>query len=320
MDNIYGELSLWEQPKFPEGPIWRNGLLNKEDGGVVSENDLFWEGDIAEGESSGNILLASSSVKLDFFNEEFFLADWLQNRIDVADIDEIVNSPEFDAILSENIEDSSEVPNDINLLQRLIPAKSFDGFMDLEPILHSKSVSTKETKPEESVYIRNDAENALFEIKLGSPSAYSPISISHCNESVSTFSSTNSSSMPFSDDAAKPDDLICNFKDFKNGKHLPLQKSYLLNKQIDFQISTSGSKLAFKDSKIKKRCQNKTAATRYRNKKKLEFGFLRETERSLLGKNKELINNTFKLETEISYLKGLMKDILVAKGLLKKSE
>lgn len=67
----------------------------------------------------------------------------------------------------------------------------------------------------------------------------------------------------------------------------------------------------------RKRDQNRTAASRYRAKKRSEQEVLSMEEGQLLSKNKELSQTADRLSTEIGYLKGLMREMLVAKGLLK---
>jgi cyclic AMP-dependent transcription factor ATF-4 len=65
--------------------------------------------------------------------------------------------------------------------------------------------------------------------------------------------------------------------------------------------------------KERKRDQNKTAATRYRLKKRSEADVLSKEESLLLERNTELKSSVDKLANEIGYLKGLMREILAAK-------
>lgn len=70
------------------------------------------------------------------------------------------------------------------------------------------------------------------------------------------------------------------------------------------------------DKKSRKKEQNKNAATRYRMKKKAEVEEILEEERGLMKKNEELENKIGDVQREIKYLKGLMRDLFKAKGLI----
>lgn len=70
------------------------------------------------------------------------------------------------------------------------------------------------------------------------------------------------------------------------------------------------------DKKIRKKEQNKNAATRYRMKKKAEVEVILGEEKQLLEKHGELNGQITDLQREIKYLKGLMRDLFKAKGLI----
>lgn len=67
------------------------------------------------------------------------------------------------------------------------------------------------------------------------------------------------------------------------------------------------------DKKIRKKMQNKNAATRYRVKKRIEKESLQEQEVRLSDKNKELKEKVESLQREIKYMKELMNEINKAK-------
>lgn len=71
------------------------------------------------------------------------------------------------------------------------------------------------------------------------------------------------------------------------------------------------------DKKVRKKEQNKNAATRYRQKKKQEIKEILGEENELTEHNKKLQNQLKDLQREIGYLKGLMRDLFKAKGLMK---
>lgn len=76
------------------------------------------------------------------------------------------------------------------------------------------------------------------------------------------------------------------------------------------------SRTPTEDKKSRKKEQNKNAATRYRMKKKAEIEEILEEERGLMKTNEELENKIGDVQREIKYLKGLMRDLFKAKGLI----
>ena len=71
------------------------------------------------------------------------------------------------------------------------------------------------------------------------------------------------------------------------------------------------------DRRSRKKEQNKNAATRYRQKKKAEIEVLLNEEQSLRQRHSELGDKCSDLQSEIRYIKGLMRDLFKAKGLIK---
>lgn len=76
------------------------------------------------------------------------------------------------------------------------------------------------------------------------------------------------------------------------------------------------TKIPTEEKKSRKKEQNKNAATRYRQKKKQEVEEILEEERNLQKQNEELDGKICDLQREIKYLKGLMRDLFRAKGLI----
>ncbi|KAJ9592711.1 hypothetical protein L9F63_015628, partial [Diploptera punctata] len=77
------------------------------------------------------------------------------------------------------------------------------------------------------------------------------------------------------------------------------------------------SRPGIEEKRMRKKEQNKNAATRYRQKKKAEIEEILHEEKGLEDKNSELKVKVNDLSREIKYLKGLMRDLFKAKGLLK---
>lgn len=71
------------------------------------------------------------------------------------------------------------------------------------------------------------------------------------------------------------------------------------------------------DRRMRKKEQNKNAATRYRQKKKAEVNVIVEEERKLEDENTNLQTKMTDVQREITYLKGIMRDVFRAKGLVK---
>jgi len=70
------------------------------------------------------------------------------------------------------------------------------------------------------------------------------------------------------------------------------------------------------DRKERKKLQNRNAATKYREKKKLEVVVVGSEEQILEEKNLDLKEQVGKIEAEVKCLKGLMREMLKAKGIL----
>lgn len=68
--------------------------------------------------------------------------------------------------------------------------------------------------------------------------------------------------------------------------------------------------------KERKRKQNKDAATRYRVKKRVECDVMLDEETGLMEENKQLKDKAHQLSNEITYLKGLMREMFKARGLM----
>jgi activating transcription factor 5 len=73
-------------------------------------------------------------------------------------------------------------------------------------------------------------------------------------------------------------------------------------------------KFSTKDRKQRKKLQNKTAALRYRQKKKDEYEVLQEKEKELEAKNAKLKQQATDLAAELAYLKNLWIEIYQPKA------
>lgn len=94
------------------------------------------------------------------------------------------------------------------------------------------------------------------------------------------------------------------------------EQSENLLKPVSRKRSKPYSRSSPEDKKSRKKEQNKNAATRYRLKKKAETEEILEEERLVMKQNDVLENQISDLQREIKYLKGLMRDLFKAKGLV----
>lgn len=73
---------------------------------------------------------------------------------------------------------------------------------------------------------------------------------------------------------------------------------------------------SIEDKKVRKKEQNKNAATRYRQKKKQELRDIEGEERDLTETNGKLKDQVTEIKREIKCLKGLLRELYKAKGVL----
>lgn len=73
---------------------------------------------------------------------------------------------------------------------------------------------------------------------------------------------------------------------------------------------------SLEDKKLRKKEQNKNAATRYRLKKKAEVHEILREEEAYRKEKEKLEAKVLDLQNEIKYLKGLMRELFKAKGLI----
>lgn len=92
--------------------------------------------------------------------------------------------------------------------------------------------------------------------------------------------------------------------------------SVTATKVVSRKRSKPYSRGSNEDKKSRKKEQNKNAATRYRMKKKAEVEVILTEEKILLDHNNDLCDQITDLQREIKYLKGLMRDLFKAKGLI----
>jgi cyclic AMP-dependent transcription factor ATF-4 len=70
------------------------------------------------------------------------------------------------------------------------------------------------------------------------------------------------------------------------------------------------------EKKSRKKEQNKNAATRYRQKKKVEIEIILTEEQILAEKHRKLMGNYKEIHREVKYLKSLLRDLFKARGFI----
>lgn len=70
------------------------------------------------------------------------------------------------------------------------------------------------------------------------------------------------------------------------------------------------------EKKSRKKEQNKNAATRYRQKKKVEIEIILTEEQILAEKNRKLMGSYKEIRREVKYLKSLLRDLFKARGFI----
>lgn len=89
----------------------------------------------------------------------------------------------------------------------------------------------------------------------------------------------------------------------------------LENKQSK-QKRKSRNRRSPEDRQSRKKEQNKTAANRYRMKKKAEIEILLDEERELIKRNDTLQSQYDEVGREVRYIKNLLRELFKAKGLI----
>jgi len=134
-----------------------------------------------------------------------------------------------------------------------------------------------------------------------------------CAEDIAPASPCTSSNGSYfsSEDSSSPDDpdWTGESSGASYGKHTSARSTKNRHKPY--------SRPSVEDKKVRKKEQNKNAATRYRQKKKQEIKEIIGEEQELVDYNDKLQDQVKELNREIGYLKGLMRDLFKAKGLLK---
>lgn len=109
---------------------------------------------------------------------------------------------------------------------------------------------------------------------------------------------------------ASPQSRSCRVKPYPTPDSKPTQNQQSESPSLTGRVkSTSGSKVVVEKKKLKKMEQNKTAATRYRQKKRAEQESLQSECTALEERNQELAEKAESLTKEIQYLKELMDEV-----------
>jgi len=350
MDGIYQEIlstSLWEpELGFPELAL-NTGLLGKDDGGLLLEGESFWGN---EDFPLKEALLDSWGPSLDIdeksIRDDNPFAEWLDERVDLTEFDQFISSPEFDSVMHdldgtaidllssmESFSEVKQVSASDNLsakAEEIHPESGNDMVMEevVVPVLEEEASSSK-SAPSFFVEVYTTS-------PLGSPGNEL---IGQPQQTIDVVVIEEDATLEGSVDIQDSSSNLGSPADFSSSSKSPsLRKGRTSQRRIrskPYSRTSSSNNSDTGDSescssfeglgtrtpkgpKERKRVQNRCAANRYRLKKRSEQSELDKEEEELAAKNKELSQKADQLFTEIGYLKGLMREMLISKGLLKK--
>lgn len=222
----------------------------------------------------------------------------------VAEVPNIDFSDHINLLL-ERVESSPVIHSFEDLIQ---PEFSFENG-DIAEIQASDASETNTFSTEESVTIfdssfpESNAESALSTSDVESFLSSGPTSPSAVFQEMSTIDSSCLSETSRSSTAKS---IQVSSEDFTKLKSKS-KKAKAKATPYDYDQDDVSNK------RLRKKMQNKNAATRYREKKRQEKETLQEQEVRLSDKNKELREKVESLQREIKYMKELMNEINKAK-------
>lgn len=100
-------------------------------------------------------------------------------------------------------------------------------------------------------------------------------------------------------------------------KSSPAIATALKNKQAKQKRKPRINRRSLEDRQSRKKEQNKSAANRYRLKKKAEIEILLDEERELIKRNESLQSRFTDIDREVKFLKKLLRDLFESKKLIK---
>lgn len=216
----------------------------------------------------------------------------LDNNYDITQQEITSQNTLIDEVLSEASDDS------MDLIDELVREHTTNLPDDLTSLIDD-SCSIAESQISDNVSVVSSS---------GSDSNYSP-SISDDASSYVSFMSPRSND---SFDVAGYDDEWTPSVDKKR----TLKKSSGRSKADEPKKEKRGYRRPLHEKKARKKEQNKNAATRYRQKKKEQLKVVLSEEDQLLQVYNNLKTKHDDVKREIRYLKQLMKEVLIAKGVL----
>lgn len=375
LQQLYDRFSLWESDFGLPEDTWSGGLLdvNQEDSGIghTEEEDSIWKDTYNPLKEANNAVVSehlNESLNFDV-EKEFGQNDWLDERTDIgALLDNFIQSPEFDEVLS-NFDDSGSYLKNMELAdepEEIVENTTEVNLEDVSIKEEATSDSNVEIEADE-IYLQNTVViyiNQEDPCEVFSPSndhihnltdANQPQNKAAISPSVSTtiknefihiddisgteINELTSSQSPKEDAAFNelPSTSTLSIKSKRGRKKTrvePYKNSWTKSNcsssssSICSSAPVSPSSEEYSDDsdvqmptttkrKERKKHQNRNAATKYRQKKRAETEAISSEEQALEIKNKELKEAVQALETEVGYLKGFMREIMIARGLIK---
>lgn len=175
-------------------------------------------------------------------------------------------------------------------------------------ILEQAIQLVQQTTPSE--YVDNNIDDAMAEVEALVRSRAEDFAESSSIDDDSSMCGSSSCFSPRSESSSNTDESEWTLKSS------PAIAAALKAKQAKQKRKPRTNRRTLEDRQSRKKEQNKTAANRYRLKKKAEIEILLDEERELQKRNETLQSQYDEVGREVKYIKSLLRELFKAKGLI----
>lgn len=274
----------------------------------------------ADGALKGELLAQDFAIQPVPSGCDLLDSTWLNTRVDLQMLDEPptekqlieVDLPTSSLISTPLSNEATSVVYNLPLVQET----TLDESISVEDLFDSMVSAPPQSTPEENIFVGDgdvSADNLLMEVlgkltdqfghsanSADKDSVLSPVSVEDVEHLLSGPSSPAESSISSWSDSTE------------NKSFEPDDNSRSRKRKICEKDNVAGD---ITDKKLRKKIQNKTAALRYRQKKKIEKVTVVDEVQVLEERNTQLKDQVDSISREIKYLKDLMSEVQKAKGL-----
>lgn len=308
MDN----LSLYEDGSLFGGD-WVVGLMPTEVESGPGHDDVK-SIKFKTGEKPGDDLVQSLFTAMESHMDQDlsdpFGASWMDTKVDLMDL-----------IMGE---DSHEVQSIINVqvplfghdsgLENLLPVIEQPSGLDVLKDMAERTAEELDTSSSSSTILDLEAIENNLNVDVDSPEWISPVLSPMSPDDIDSVLSSGPSSPALSMEGSTVD-LAQMLNSFE--KESSSDQEYIPPTKKSRPSPYEKPARSVTERKSRKKQQNKDAATRYRQKKKVEAGSIHSECDTLEKRNTELKEKVDQMTREIKYLKDLMADVFKRKGLIK---